>query len=94
MAVRKKMGILAIKSFAQDNLIGQSSPEKLLYYTLSLPVTAAVVGMPKLEHVQDNVRLAKAFAPLPPSEMKLLAATLSQKNKQALDLFFRNHVDA
>ena len=94
VAVRKKMGILAIKSFAQDALIGQATPEKLLYYTLSLPVTAAVVGMPKLEHIQDNVRLAKAFAPLPPSEMKLLAATLSQKNKQALDLFFRNHVDA
>jgi uncharacterized protein len=94
VAVRKKMGILAIKSFAQDHLVGQASPEKLLYYTLSLPISAAVVGMPKLEHIQDNVRLAKAFAPLPPPEMKQLAATLSQKNKQALDHFFRNHVDA
>src|SRR5215469_15924661 len=59
VAVRKKMGILAIKSFAQDALIGQAPVEKLLYYTLSLPVTAAVVGMPKLEHIDHNIGLAK-----------------------------------
>ena len=41
------MGVLAMKVFAQDALIGQAAPQKLIYYTLSLPVTAAVVGMPK-----------------------------------------------
>jgi predicted aldo/keto reductase-like oxidoreductase len=94
VALRKKMGVLAIKIYAQDALIGQAVPEKLLYYTLSLPVTAAVVGMPKLEHIADNVRMAKAFRPLPPSEMKTLSATLSEKNKEALDRFFQSHVDA
>ena len=94
VALRKKMGVLAIKAFAQDALIGQAAPEKLLYYTLSLPVTAAVVGMPKLEHIEDNVRLVKNFKPLPPEEMKSMAAALSLKNKQALDRFFRKHVDA
>src|SRR5579883_3327450 len=49
VAVRKKMGILGMKVFAQDHLIGQAEPEKLLYYTLSLPVAAAVVGMSKPE---------------------------------------------
>jgi predicted aldo/keto reductase-like oxidoreductase len=85
VAMRKKMGVLAIKAFAQ---------EKLLYYTLSLPVTAAVVGMPKLEHIADNVRMAKAFQPLPPAEMKRMGEVLSTKNKTALDRFFRDHVDA
>jgi predicted aldo/keto reductase-like oxidoreductase len=94
VALRKKMGVLAIKIYAQDALIGQAVPEKLLYYTLSLPVTAAVVGMPKLEHIEDNVRMAKAFRPLPRSEMKTLSATLSEKNKEALDRFFHSHVDA
>jgi predicted aldo/keto reductase-like oxidoreductase len=94
VAVRKKMGVLAIKTFAQDALVGQAAPEKLLYYTLSLPVTAAVVGMPKLEQIEENARLAKAFRPLPPAEMKQLSARLSEKNKEALDRFFRNHVDA
>jgi predicted aldo/keto reductase-like oxidoreductase len=94
VAVRKQMGVLAIKAFAQDHLLGQSTPEKLLYYTLSLPVTAAVCGMPRLEHIDDNVRLAKAFKPLSPAERKSLATSLSEKNKTALDHFFRNHVDA
>ena len=94
VAVRKKMGVLAIKAFAQDHLIGQATPEKLLYYTLSLPITSAVVGMPQLDHIEDNVRLAKAFKPLPPAEMKSMAAELSGKNKQALDRFFRDHIDA
>ena len=94
VALRKKMGVLAMKAFAQDTLIGQAAPEKLLYYALSLPVTAAVVGMPQLEHIEDNARLAKAFQPLPPAEMKRMSGSLSEKNKQALDLFFKHHVDA
>ena len=94
VALRKNMGVLAIKIFAQDALIGQASLEKLLYYTLSLPVTAAVLGMPKIEHIDENVRMAKAFRPLPPAEMKHLSTTLSEKNKAALDRFFRSHVDA
>jgi uncharacterized protein len=94
VAVRKKMGILGMKIFAQDALVGQAEPEKLLYYTLSLPVAAAVVGMPKPEQVDENIRLAKAFKPLPASEMKSMSTALSQKNKEALDRFFRGHVDA
>jgi len=94
VAIRKKMGVLAIKAFAQEALIGQAPLEKLLYYTLSLPVTAAVVGMPKLEHIDDNVRLAKAFKRLPAAEMRRMSGMLSEKNKQALDRFFLHHVDA
>lgn len=94
VAVRKKMGILGMKVFAQDALVGQAETGKLLYYTLSLPVAAAVIGMPKPEHLDENVRLAKAFQPLTPSEMKSMSSALSGKNKQALDRFFRCHIDA
>jgi hypothetical protein len=38
--------------------------------------------------------LAKAFKPLSPAEMKNIGGRLSEKNKQALDTFFRDHVDA
>jgi hypothetical protein len=88
------MGVLAMKVFAQDALAGQAAPEKLLYYSLSLPVTAAVVGMPKLEQIEKNVQLAKAFRPLPKAEMEELSGRLSQRNKAALDLYFSTHVDA
>jgi predicted aldo/keto reductase-like oxidoreductase len=94
VANRKKMGVIAMKVYAQEELMGQASPEKLLYYALSLPVSVAVVGMPKLEHIEDNVRMVKAFKPLPKSEMKQMSSTLSDKNKAALDRFFRDHADA
>jgi hypothetical protein len=94
VALRKNMGVLAIKAFAQDALIGQAPLDKLLYYTLSLPVAAVVVGMPKLEHINDNVRLAKAFQPMPGSEMKDMVRRLSSQNKEALDRLFRDHKDA
>lgn len=94
VAVRKKMGILGMKIFAQDALVGQAQPEKLLYYTLSLPIAAAVVGMPKPQQVDENIRLARAFQPLPEPEMKSMSHALSRKNKEALDRSFRRHVDA
>ena len=94
VAVRKKMGVIAMKTMGQEYLIGQATPEKLLYYALSLPVTTASVGMPKLEHIEDNVRLVKAFTPLPNSEMRELSKTLSQRNKTAMDSFLSRHVDA
>jgi len=94
VAVRKKMGVLAIKVYGQEHLISHASAEKLLHYALSLPVTCALVGMPKLEQIDDNVRMAKAFKPMPPAEMKHLSETVSEKAKVALDQFFKTHVDA
>ena len=94
VANRKKMGVIAMKVMAQDALIGQTSAEKLLQYSLSLPVTACVVGMPKVEHIDENIKLAKAFRPMTQSEMHQLAAPLSEKNKMALDRFFADHIDA
>ena len=94
VANRKKMGVIAMKVYGQEHLVGKAPLEKLLYYALSLPVSLAVVGMPKLEHIEENVRMAKAFKPLPKSEMKQLSSTLSEKHRNALERFFKNHIDA
>jgi len=94
VANRKQMGVIAMKVFAQEALLGGAPPEKLLTYTLSLPVTAAVVGMPKLEHIEDNVRVAKAFKPMPKEEMERMSGGLSRQYKASLDRFFSTHVDA
>jgi predicted aldo/keto reductase-like oxidoreductase len=89
------MGVIAMKIFAQEALVGQAPPEKLLYYALSLEgVTLAVAGMPKFEFIDQNVALAKAFKPLPPAEMQKLSTGLAARNKVALDRFFSTHVDA
>jgi predicted aldo/keto reductase-like oxidoreductase len=94
VALRKKMGVTAMKIFAQDALVGQAPPEKLIQYSMSLPVAAAVIGMPKPEHVEHNVHVAKSFKPMPPDEMKRISGDLSAKNSMALHHFFQNHVDA
>jgi uncharacterized protein len=91
----KNMGVIAMKVFAQEALVGQAPPAKLLYYPLSLPgVSVAVAGMPKFEFIDQNVALAKAFQPLLPGEMHRLSGGLAARNKVALDRFFSTHVDA
>jgi uncharacterized protein len=94
VALGRKMGVTAMKIFAQDALVGQAPPEKLIQYSMSLPVAATVIGMPKPEHVVQNVQVAKAFKPMPLGEMRKIATELSAKNRAALELFFRDHVDA
>ncbi len=93
VALRKKMGVIGMKIFAADGLVGQAPPEKLMYYTLTLPVSMVVVGMPKLEHIEENCRIVKNFKPLSKSEMEEMGSTLSSKNKLALDRYFHQHAD-
>jgi uncharacterized protein len=93
VALRKKMGVLAMKVYAADGIIGQAPLEKLLYYSMSLPVSACVVGMPKLDFITHNTAMAKQFRPLPEAERRDLSLALSSKNKQALDRYFRRHID-
>src|SRR5712671_3069960 len=83
VANRKKMGVIAMKIFAQEGLLDQAPLEKLMYYSLSLPVTLVTVGMPKPEYIDDIVGLAKAFKPMPKAEMAELSERLSAKNKAA-----------
>ncbi len=94
VALRKKMGVIGMKVFGQEKLVGQVTVEKLIQYTLSLPVTACTAGMPKPEFIEENIRIAKAFKQMSPHEMKTLSDEVASKNKLALDRFFHNHVDA
>jgi aryl-alcohol dehydrogenase-like predicted oxidoreductase len=94
VAVRKKMGIVAMKVFAQDQLAGVASPQKLLYYSLSLPVSLATVGMPKPELVERNAELARAFSPLDASQMQSLRAAVDDSTRRHVAQFFAHHQDA
>jgi uncharacterized protein len=93
VARAKKMGIIAMKIFGQDALVGAAPADKLLRYSLTLPVTTAVVGMPKLEHLEENVQIARGFKALPRAEMRSLASELSVKHKLALDHQMQLHDD-
>jgi len=94
VALKKKMGITAMKVYAQEGLVGTAPLGKLLSYALTLPVAATVVGMPELQHIDENVKMVKAFKPLSAPEMRDLSGRLSQEHKARLDAFFATHIDA
>jgi uncharacterized protein len=97
VARRKNLGILAMKVTAQEALIGtgpgRSSTEKLLQYSWSLPVAAAVVGMPTHDMIRQNAEWARNFQPMPAQEMRDFSRDVAAAAKAAVDLRFRDHVD-
>lgn len=94
VARRRMIGVIAMKVFAQGQLVGPAAPEMLLRYTLSLPVAAAVAGMPKPEHLEANLETARNFKPLSATEMDNFSDQLSAGHKSELDRFFHRHTDA
>ncbi len=94
VANRKGLGVIAMKVFAQEKLLGKAPVEKLLQYSLSLPVATCVLGMPQLEHIERNVQVARDFRPLPADERKRLSGELASTMKAAVDRHFTGHVDA
>lgn len=93
VALKKKMGVTAMKIFAQEKLNGKTSVDNLVRYSLSLPVSAVVLGMPKVEFLEQNISIAKAFTPMSRTEMNGLNSQLNQY-KASIDKFFHDHVDA
>jgi len=92
-ALKKKMGVTAMKIFGQEGLLGAASIDKLIHYSMSLPVAGVVLGMPQLAHMDENIAAVKAFRPLGKPEMKDLSDRLSHQYKASLDRFFAHHAD-
>lgn len=97
VAKKKNLGVIAMKVTAQENLIGhgpgKAAIEPLLQYALSLPVSVAVVGMPKLEYIRQNVAIARDFTPMPANEMRDFSHRMAEANKLAMDRYFCAHED-
>lgn len=98
VARKKNLGILAMKTLGQEHLIGdgptKASAGMLLRYAWSLPVAAAVVGMPTPEMIRKNAALAREFTPMTEIEMKEFSSRIASVNKTALDRRFCWHADA
>jgi predicted aldo/keto reductase-like oxidoreductase len=99
VAIRKKLGIVAMKVTAQEGLIGTGSSKadagQLIRYALSLPVSVVTVGMPNLDFIRENTQLARSFKPMSKSERLSLSRRLADANKMALDHHFNHeHQDA
>ncbi len=94
-ANKKNLGVILMKVTGQDKLLvdGGADTASLLRYAWSLPITAAVCGMPKLEFLEANVATAKAFSsPLPPAEIEALRKKLAGR-QVVLEQFLAHHHD-
>lgn len=76
-AASKGMGVLAMKTIRPRETVASLNPDDLIRYALSLKgVTAAVVGIDKMELVTENAQIVKNFKPFDEEKMKMLRAEL------------------
>jgi predicted aldo/keto reductase-like oxidoreductase len=92
----KNLGVIAMKVTGQEFLVGEGAGKadmaSLLRYSMSLPVTAAVVGMPRPEMLAHNVETARAFSPLTDPEKERLREQLKPA-REGLEKRLVGHVD-
>ena len=70
-----EVGVIAMKVAGRGVLVEQGfDMGQLLRYVLSYPVSTAVVGISALPHLEENVRIARAFEPLSEQEMAEIRA--------------------
>jgi aryl-alcohol dehydrogenase-like predicted oxidoreductase len=80
LAVEKKMGIIGMKIPARGRIFrdgGITTMEQAMRYTLTHPVSTVIIGIDTVAHLEENIRIAQSFKPLPPTEM----AALEEKTK-------------
>lgn len=93
VARRKKMGVIAMKVFGQEQLLTEASVENLLAYALSLPVSLASLGMPKIDHIRANVEMARHFTAMSRRDRRRLSESISIERQIAMTSFFGDHLD-
>jgi aryl-alcohol dehydrogenase-like predicted oxidoreductase len=74
-AARRGMGVIGMKVLAQGALLGRGklSAEEAIHYVLSLPgVSHVIIGCKTPAEVDENARIARAFAPLDVQRRRLL----------------------
>src|SRR3954451_22708407 len=95
-ANKKNLGVIAMKITGQEFLVGGGSGKadmnSLLRYSISLPVTTAVVGMPKPEMLAHNIESARSFAPLTDQETERLRNQLNPA-REGLEKRLVGHLD-
>jgi len=95
-ANKKKLGIIAMKVTGQEFLVGsgenKANIDKLLRYSMSLAVTTAVIGMPKVEHIEQNIEIARTFKPLDRVEVESLQKDLGSV-RDTLQKRLSGHLD-
>ncbi len=76
-ALRQDLGIIAMKVTAVGRIFrddGITSMEQALGYTLSFPVSTAIVGISSVRELEEDVAIAARARPLPSEELAAIEA--------------------
>ncbi len=80
-ARKKRLGIIAMKITGQEFLLGEGAGktdiDELLSYSVSLPVTTGVIGMPKVADIDHNTALLRHFKRLDQEAMNRIRRQMS-----------------
>jgi predicted aldo/keto reductase-like oxidoreductase len=92
----KNLGVIAMKVTGQEFLVGdgpgKADMNSLLRYSMSLPVTTAVVGMPRPEMLAHNVETARNYSALSDPEKERLRQQLNPA-REGLEKRLVGHLD-
>lgn len=72
LAERMKCGVIAMKVLAAGRMT--TFPSRSMRYSMSLPVSTAIVGMGSIAEVSENIAVARNFVPMPEQEARSLEA--------------------
>jgi hypothetical protein len=96
-AKKKNLGVILMKVTAQDKLVGDGTGragiEPLIRYALSLPVSVAVIGMPKVQFIDQNIAIVKSFKPMNADDMDKLRSQVASQ-RVSLERYFSRHRDS
>jgi uncharacterized protein len=91
-AVKQNLGIIAMKVTAVGRIFrneGITSMEQAFGYTLTHPVSTAIVGISTLAELEENIRIAREFKPFSEEEIKDLEKLTASYADEAN--FFKHH---
>jgi aryl-alcohol dehydrogenase-like predicted oxidoreductase len=75
VCLKKKVGVIGMKGFGGGPGIAAKaglSATEAYRYALSQPVASQVVGITSMEHLKENVAMARTFSPMSPADQTAL----------------------
>jgi predicted aldo/keto reductase-like oxidoreductase len=87
VAEKKKMGIIGMKVYFRGfaaQIPWYKTMELFLDFTLSHPVTTAVIGCDSIQQLEENVKFASQFTPMPEEKMKQLSRDIRPLARQLM----------
>jgi len=87
VAEKKKMGIIGMKVYFRgfaSKIPWYETMEPFLHFALSNPVTTAVIGCDTIQQLEENVKFASQFTPMPEEKMQQLSRDIRPFARQLM----------